>query len=494
MSLVLNVEILGEFKKLTSATEGAAKDLKGLNGTVGKISKGMKTALGAIGVGFSLGVVIDQLKQASQAAIEDAQSQELLANQLRNSTNATDDQIAAVEKAIGQMQLQAAVADDELRPAFAKLTRATGDTEESTKMLQLALDISAGSGKSLDTVTTALTKAYNGQFSALTKLGVPMNDQILNAREAVKAQTAVNKALEEQQVALTQFGIDSEEYAKATAKLTEKQGIYNAIVADGVDWQGQLAEAFGGSADAAANTDPYQRMNILFGELQEQIGAALLPYLQEFSQWLAEPGTTDMIQQIVDIIVEAIKQFGNLISLVVKYRDVVIPLTVAVGALTAGLKLYTAVMSVVAARNAAVTASNVALAASNTAVATTATTARGALALFAAAAGTAAAAAATVGTILTIPGSSALPGTVPSTTRPGGIAPMPVFPNQPQTGIPGFGGPAPTRPPSTGGARPNVTVTQSFTVNTPSTSASAVVSSLQGFQSQTGADLRNLLR
>ena len=96
MSLVLNVEILGEFKKLTTATTGASKDLNKLNGTVSKVSKGMRNALAAVGLGFSLGVVIRELKDASKAAIEDSKSQELLALSLKASTGATENQLAAV--------------------------------------------------------------------------------------------------------------------------------------------------------------------------------------------------------------------------------------------------------------------------------------------------------------------------------------------------------------------------------------------------------------
>jgi hypothetical protein len=476
MSLVLNVEILGEFKKLTQATTGAGKDLKGLNSSVSKISKGMKAALGAIGVGFSLGVVIKELKEATKAAIEDTKSQELLANQLRNTVNASDAQIKSVEKSIGKMQIQAAVADDELRPAFAQLTRATGDTAQSTKLLDLALDISAGSGKSLEAVTMALTKAYNGQFGALTKLGVPMTDQILNASQATTAQKELNKALTAQQQALELYGVNSPEYEKATQKLADAQDKLNRITAEGTDWQGQLATAFAGSAAAAANTDPFQRMNILFGELQEQVGLALLPYLQDFSEWLAEPGSTEFIQSVVDVIVDLIKNMGIIVGWVVKYKEAIIPLTVSVGLLTAGFKAYAAIMTLVAARNAAVAASNAALAASNTAVATSAGAATAAMKLLAGAAA--------VGAVLTIPGSAAQPGTVPSTMpKPAPIAPMPVFPgNAPQTGLPGANN------------KPPVIVNQNITVNSASTNATGIVSSLQGYQNQTGVTISKLLK
>lgn len=424
MSLVLNVEILGEFKKLTTATTGAAKDLNSLKKTTDKISSGMKTALGAIGLGFSLGVVVRELKEASKAAIEDVKSQELLALSLVASTKATDNQIAAVEKVIGKYQLQASVADDELRPAFAKLTQSTGNLEESSKLLGIALDVSAGSGKSLDAVTQAMSKALEGSTGALERL-LP----------AVK-------------------GVD--------------------------DPMAFLEERFKGAASAASNVDPYTRMNILFGELQEQIGMALLPYLEEFSDWLAEPGTTVMLQEIVTVIVGLIKDFAGLVAVAVQYKDVLIPLAAAIGvvattvkAVSTAMTIYNTIASAVIARNAAVAASNTALAATNTTVAATANAA--AIAMRALAALTA------VGAVLSIPGSAALPGTSGGPKpKPAPIPQMPVFPGQgPQTGLPGAN---------------NVTVNQNIVVNSASTNASGVVSSLQAYQNQNGATFARLLK
>ena len=422
MSLVLNVEILGEFKKLTSATTGASKDLNSLKTTTDKISKGMKTALGAIGLGFSLSVVIDQLKEASKAAIEDRKSQELLALSLQASTDATDNQIVAVEKIIAKYQLQAAVADDQLRPAFAKLTQSTGDLEESNRLLGVALDVSAGSGKSLDSVTQAMSKALEGSTGALERL-LP----------AVK-------------------GVD--------------------------DPIGFLATQFDGAAEAAANTDPYAKMEVLFGELQEQIGTALLPYLDDFSAWLAEPGTTEMIQEIVDIVVGLIEDFGELVDWAVEYKDALIPLATTVSTLTVAWKAYNAAMTIVAIKNAAVTASNAALSASNTTVAGTASAATTALRIFAGAAALAA--------VLSLSGDSAKPGTTPgSQPKPAPIAPMPMFPNQvPQTGLPGASTQSTTKP----------TVVNNITVNSASTNPSGIISSLQGYQNQNGATLNRLLK
>lgn len=355
MSLILNVEILGEYKKLTQATKGAQKELGGLQGITKKVSSSMNKALGAIGVGLSIGVITNQLKEASKAAIEDAQSQALLANQLKNTTNATAAQIAAVEKNINKMQFAAGVADDQLRPAFAQLTRATGDTTKSTELLDLALNISAGSGKSLESVTMALTKAYNGQFGALGKLGVPMSDQILNASEATKANKELNKALLDQQIALEQYGPTSKEYEKATAKVADVQDKLNRITEAGIDWQGQLTEAFKGSAAEAANLDPYNKMQVIFGEMQERIGVALLPLLDRFSRWLSSPGGTAALEQIVLVLTQIIEEGIKVVEFIVKYKDQVILLAGAFGTMNLALKAYNALSSIASANSVTMT-------------------------------------------------------------------------------------------------------------------------------------------
>jgi hypothetical protein len=248
MSLVLNVEILGEFKKLTAATQGANKQLSGLQGTASKISRNIGRAFATIGVGLSFAFITRELKEASQAAVEDAKSQGLLATALKNTTGANNAQIASVEKSISEMSRQASIADDDLRPAFAKLARATGDVEESTKLMSLALDIAAGTGKSLDAVTTALGRAVgpDGTTGALERL-VP----------AIKGAT---------------------------------------------DPMGELERLFAGSAEKAANLDPYQRLQVVLGEISESVGTTLLPLLEKFASWFLTvvPGIQAFFKAITD--------------------------------------------------------------------------------------------------------------------------------------------------------------------------------------------------
>jgi hypothetical protein len=284
-TLALNVEILGEFKKLTDATRGAEGQLSGLNKTTSAISSGMIKALGAIGVGFSLGFIKDQFEQAAKAAIEDVKSQQLLAIAMENTGKATAATVAEAEASIKAMQLQTSVADDILRPAFQKLFIATGNVTDSNRYLQIALDTSAATGKDLDSVTQAMAKSLAGQDTALLKL-------IPSLR-----------------------GVD--------------------------DPLSELEKTFAGAAEAAADTDPYQRMNIIFGEMQEQIGMALLPLLNEFSDWLATPEGQAKLQEIVDGIVEIIDQLVYAVQWVEENKDWLVPMVVAIGAVTTAWNLAT---------------------------------------------------------------------------------------------------------------------------------------------------------
>jgi hypothetical protein len=255
-SLVLNVEILGEFKKLADATKASQKSLGSLDDSAKKISKGINTALGAIGVGFSLAFLVNEFKDSTKAAIEDQKSKVLLTKALEDNLKASKAQVDEVERYINKTQIATSITDDKLRPAFSKLAIATKDTKEAMRLMSIATDVAAGTGKGLDAVVMAMTKSLAGSDTALTRL-IPS-------------------------------------------------------VKGAADPMAFLEQTFKGAAEAAADTDPYARIQIILGELQEQIGTALLPILNEFSEWLATPEGQDKLQGIVDGVVDVIEELGKL--------------------------------------------------------------------------------------------------------------------------------------------------------------------------------------
>ena len=297
MSLVLNVEILGEFKKLTAATRGAESQLQTMGKRAASISKGINRAFAGIGIGLSFTILAREIGQATKAAVEDRKSQELLALAMRNTTDATDDQIAAAEMSIAQMQMQAGVADDKLRPAYSKLFIATKDVTKANDLLALALDVSAATGKDLDSVTQAMARSLAGSDTALTRLipslkgsKTPMDD---------------------------------------------------------------LARAFGGAAEKAANTDPYAKMQVIFGEIQERIGTALLPVLDDLAKWFSSPPGQQQLQDIADAAKDILTQLAATAKWAIANKDWLLPLVGGIAALSAAAKTVAGITVAIKAAQAA---------------------------------------------------------------------------------------------------------------------------------------------
>lgn len=236
-----------------SGVTGALKEFKNLEGAGAKsafaLKKAMLPATAAVG---ALGVA---LFDATKGAMEDASAAAELERQLKKSTGATDAVVASTEEWISSMGAAYGVADDDLRPSMAKLSRATGSVAESQKAAKLAMDISAATGKDLGSVSDALAKAYGGNLKALQKLSPELRDMI-----------------------------------KDGASLDE-------VMAN-------LGDTFGGAASKQANTAEGQmkRLALSLSETKETIGAALipvveklLPYLQQFAQWASENSKTFLI-------------------------------------------------------------------------------------------------------------------------------------------------------------------------------------------------------
>lgn len=351
MSLVLNVEILGEFKKLTTATQGAQTTLGKLDDKIGGFAASAKNAFASIGIGLSFAFIAKELGEATKAAVEDRKSAGLLADQLQKTVGANDQLIASVEKSISSLSRQAAIADDDLRPAMAQLTRVTGDTDEATKLLKLATDVSAGSGKDLTSVVNALSKAYQGKMAALTKLGIPMSDSIKNASDYSAEMTKLGKLQRDANLAIETYGQKSKEATAALEKVEAQQAKVNDIAAAGIDWQNDLATAFGGAAEKAANLDPYQRMQVMFDELKEKVGTALLPALDKFSAWLTSPKGEETIQKVTDAVTEMVSWLGQAATWALENGDWLAPL---VGGLTSMAVAWKAVTTAVNATKAAI--------------------------------------------------------------------------------------------------------------------------------------------
>jgi hypothetical protein len=253
----LKLALLADTKNFIDGLDKADKETRTFTNKLDdalKVGAAAFLAVGAAAATMAIKIGVDAVK----AAIEDEKAQVSLAQTLRNTTKATDQQVAAVEDYIDKTARATGVTDDQLRPSLDRLVRSTGDVTKAQKLQQLALDISAGTGKDLATITEGLGKAYDGNLGALKRLGVPLDASIIKAKDfdaAVKA----------------------------------------------------LSETFAGQADAAADTfaGRMARINIAVDETKEQIGFALLPTLEKFATII-----TDTILPVVESLVNGLTGAG----------------------------------------------------------------------------------------------------------------------------------------------------------------------------------------
>ena len=166
----------------------AIGELSSLNGSLGdtmstheKMSAGIQKA--AMPAALALAAIGAAAIDAGKAAAEDAAAQEHLAGTLERTTGATDAQVALDRGVDHELSLATGVADDEMRPALEKIVTATGNVTEAQGFLKQALDISAASGKDLETVSTAIAKAHEGHTAALAKLVPGLSEAAIASKD-----------------------------------------------------------------------------------------------------------------------------------------------------------------------------------------------------------------------------------------------------------------------------------------------------------------------
>jgi hypothetical protein len=269
-----------------------------------------------------------------KAAIEDEKAAATLAKTLQQTVGATKEQQKAAEDYISATQLQSGVLDDELRPSLARLVRSTGDVGKAQKLQQLALNISAASGKDLATVTNALAKANDGQLTGLKKLGITLGSQAKNAAVVTKAQESYNKAVERAKTVGDVWGTGSKQYQSSMMAVKAKQEELNTATAKGVDWVGELAKQYDGSLDASLDTTAgkLKLLNAKWDDAKEKMGYALMDGLQPLVDWATGPEG----QKFID---DFMKEFSSAAIAVAKALPEILSSLKKVGGVASGLGL-----------------------------------------------------------------------------------------------------------------------------------------------------------
>ena len=296
--MAITIPIITDFN--SKGIDSATRQFQKLETTGQKAAFAVHKA--AVPAGIALVALAAGAIDAANAAITDQAAQDQLSRSLDKTTNASDGAIKSVDSWITATSNATAVADDELRPALAKLARGTGDLAQAQQGLKIALDISAATGRPLGAVSDALSKAYAGNATALGKLDPHVKAMIKN-------------------------GASADEVIAA------------------------MAGRFKGDAAASADTaaGKMKGLGIAVDETKEAIGGALmpiveavLPVLQKLGKWAQEHSTVFVILAGAIAVVAAAIIGTNIALAILALNPVVLTImaiVLAVGLLAVGFKM-----------------------------------------------------------------------------------------------------------------------------------------------------------
>lgn len=303
-SRTLKLSILADVDDLKKKLDTGSKEVEGFGGKLGEFGKKAAAAFavaGAAAAAYAGKLLVEGVK----SAIEDEKAQAKLATTLTNVTGATNKQIAATEEYISKTAVAFGITDDQLRPSLERLAIATGDVTKAQELQTLAINVAAGSGKSLESVSQALARAYEGNTSSLSRLGVGLS-------------AAELKTMSFDEVTKT------------------------------------LATTFKDQATVQANTleGRMTRLQVAFDEAKEAVGARLLPIITSFLTFVTDkliPGAESLLAKFKPITKAIDDNKDSFKALFDFAKDFLVPLMTGIlkNALTGVVTVVTALVTAV---------------------------------------------------------------------------------------------------------------------------------------------------
>jgi hypothetical protein len=321
-SRTLKLALLADVASFTKDIGAAGKSTQTLGDQASEFGK--KAALAFAAAGAAIGAfAIASIK----AAAEDEASQKKLEETIRNTTKATADQIAGIDKYVTAQSIATATSDDVIRPALSRLLRSTGDLTKAQELLTLSQEIAAATGKPLEAVTNAVAKSFDGSNTALTKLGVGIDAATLKTLTFDQTQALLNKTF------------------------------------DGFIQNQSTTAAF-----------KFQQLSIAISETKEQVGAALLPAVTALTNYILT-NVVPVVQSFVNGLTGqnglaagltksqmSAVEWGNkvraVIDTVIEFKEVLIATAVVIGTIFVVSKIAAGVVATIALINTLIKAYN----------------------------------------------------------------------------------------------------------------------------------------
>lgn len=252
---------VGDIHEVNRALDGTGKSTS----SASKMFDGLKSAalpvIGAVVVG--VGAAAAAMVEFGQAAWEDQQEAKKLARVLETIPGITKEMVAANEDWITSTMFATHVMDTDLREAVGSFTLVTQNLAEAQAYARRSADLAVVANVDYKTATEAVEKALVGKTRALMGLA-PWLD--------------TNK--------------------DGTLSLAEAQAILTTKTLEG-------------QAAAAAAEDPWTTMKIIWDEIQEALGGALLPIMEKLAEWFKNPANQQKVKEFIDKIANLATQVGQ---------------------------------------------------------------------------------------------------------------------------------------------------------------------------------------
>ena len=305
---LISVTISGNATPLKKAVDEADGRLGKFGGTAKKF--GIAAAAGFAAAGAAAIVVGKQLIAAGEAA---------------STSNARIKQIA---DSMGLFGDQAGAVTDRLVKLAEATARNTGVDQNAIKLTQAKLltfgELAKTAGEvggAFDRATQAAVDLAAAGFGEASGNAVQLGKAL---QDPIKGMTALNKS-----------GVTFTETEKArieTLVASNKLGDAQTMILEAIEKQ------VGGTAAATANAS--DKMKVVFSQLQEQLGGALLPIFERFTSFLVDsvfPTLRTLGDRFIPPIAAALGKVGDYISnvLVPVFRDRLIPFIQRLGEIIA---------------------------------------------------------------------------------------------------------------------------------------------------------------
>ena len=289
--MTIKLDIVSQYSD--KGTKKARKDMDSLTTTAKKLA-------GAFGVAFGIGAIKNFAAASVKAYADDARAAKALELQLINTGNAFA--TSSVNKYIASLEKTYHILDDQLRPAYQTLLTSTGSVIDTQKALNVALDVSAATGRDLQSVSLALARGYTGQTTAIQRLGVGID-------KATLASGDMNKILD---VLTTKFK------GQAAAAADSYQGKINALAVASANVQEIIGKSL---IDSLSLLGTDNSITTLTGEMEKfslQVGnavyglTAMLSKLQKLGAIIPKGEASGLLMAIpvVGAYIEALAQYG----------------------------------------------------------------------------------------------------------------------------------------------------------------------------------------